>query len=318
MNDVSIIVPLYNVRVHLDQLTQNLMVYYHDGFELIFVEDGSADPVENEIKSRFPEATYIFQENKGAAEARNVGVALASRTYLQLMDADDTISSDKLDIQLQCATKTDADVVYSDWRNLYINKQKSENKPEPWNIEKQYDDIIEKSIRGWWTPTPCPIIRRQAYLEIGGMRSDLKVGEDTYFFNELALRGYKFVYCPGKFFTYHRYENRESLSQSVQSKTLYERAVFEIFKNNYRLIKEQNLQEKYHYLELVNDQRFHVARNLVKSDWEKAVELERQLRVIDPDFKPVTQTRLYRVFYRLFGFQITEKLSTNLYKYIKR
>jgi len=317
ISEVSIVIPVFNGMEYIDQLIENITYYYQAGCELIIVEDGSKETVETKIAKAFPKAIYVWQENKGAAAARNHGVVLATGTYLQLMDVDDSISKDKISVQFSCAEKFNADVVYSDWRNLYIDSTTLKEDYQPWIIEKQHEDFIQRSLRGWWTPTPCPLIRKQAYIDIGGMNEKLKVGEDTYFFHELAMRGYNFHYCPGKFFTYHRHEDKMSLSKNEDSEKLYNSAIFDILKNDFQILSDLNkMTPEYHKIILV--ERFHVARDLVDCDWEESLRIEKNIREIDPKFDPSDQTRLYRIFYLLFGFQMTETLTLNTYRKFKQ
>ena len=314
LSDVSIVVPVYNGVDYIEALVENLDFYYQQGCELIFVEDGSDQPIKDVVLSRFPTCHYVWQENKGAAAARNKGVGLAHGQYIQLMDVDDTISQDKIQIQLEWAVRAGADVVYSDWRNLYIDPVSSEKSVEPWQIEKNYEDIILESLKGWWTPTPCPLIHKKAYLDVRGMNEQLKVGEDTCFFHELAIRGYKFDYCPGNFFTYHSHGDRRSLSTNNQ--THYPAATLKIAqKDRSLLLKLDKMKPEYNQATL--DLMFQAARSILAENWEKGLEIERDIREINRHFLPSTQTTLYRCFYFVFGFRITEKLSASIYRILK-
>jgi len=121
MTTVSVILPTYN-RAHLvGRAIQSVLNQTYRDFELIVVDDGSADETEEVVKGfNDPRIRYIRHEiNKGSAAARNTGIRAARGEYLAFQDSDDEWLPKKLDLQMNIFSKTPKDVgiVYTDmWR----------------------------------------------------------------------------------------------------------------------------------------------------------------------------------------------------------
>lgn len=92
MLNVSVVIPIYNAKKYLGECLESLMQQSLQECEFICVDDGSQDDsyriVEVYMKKdkRF---RLIRQENKGLAEARNVGVRDAKGRYIAFLDDDD-------------------------------------------------------------------------------------------------------------------------------------------------------------------------------------------------------------------------------------
>ena len=83
---ISIILPTYN-RAHLiGRAIQSILNQTYQDFEIIIIDDGSKDDTEKIIRG-FQEKDnrikYIrFEENKGAAAARNAGIKMSKVNIL--------------------------------------------------------------------------------------------------------------------------------------------------------------------------------------------------------------------------------------------
>ena len=71
--------------------------------EIIVVNDGSADDTENVINSLAGDSRikYIPQANKGCSGAKNTGLQAATGDFVQYLDADDILSKDKIEKQVE-------------------------------------------------------------------------------------------------------------------------------------------------------------------------------------------------------------------------
>lgn len=114
---VSIIIPSYNSRkwvcdainCSLNQTCQNC--------EVIVVDDGSTDNTRELLQNKYGNSIkYIYQQNRGLAGARNTGLCYATGEYIQFLDADDLINSEKIEKQVnQLQGITDLSVSISDY-----------------------------------------------------------------------------------------------------------------------------------------------------------------------------------------------------------
>lgn len=100
MNDtVSIIVPVYNAEAYLERCVESIEKQTYKYFELILVDDGSADAsgkLCDDLKNKYNNITVIHQKNSGASAARNCGIESASGKFVIFCDSDDYLAPDML------------------------------------------------------------------------------------------------------------------------------------------------------------------------------------------------------------------------------
>lgn len=102
MPKISVIIPAYNAMNYLPDTLDNLLKQTYNDFEIIIVNDGSSDSIEqwfSQLQDR--RVKLISQENQGAGLARNTGIINAKGEYLAFLDADDIWESTKLEKQLR-------------------------------------------------------------------------------------------------------------------------------------------------------------------------------------------------------------------------
>ncbi|GEN68906.1 MULTISPECIES: glycosyltransferase family 2 protein [Chryseobacterium] len=105
---ISVIVPCYNQAIYLDECLQSVWDQTYTNWQCIIVNDGSTDHTEKTAKkwiekdSRF---IYVYKKNGGLSSARNAGLEKASGDYIQFLDSDDTIHSEKFTKSLSSGTE---------------------------------------------------------------------------------------------------------------------------------------------------------------------------------------------------------------------
>jgi Glycosyltransferases involved in cell wall biogenesis len=111
---VSVIVPVYNVSGYLRKCIDSICNSVYRELEIILVDDGSTDE-SGKICDKYEDLDerikVIHKSNGGLSSARNVGMKAASGSYICFVDSDDYISKDMIQILLDKAVNTDADVV---------------------------------------------------------------------------------------------------------------------------------------------------------------------------------------------------------------
>lgn len=115
-NLVSIIVPCFKQAEFLTECIDSVLKQSHRNWECIIVNDGSpdnTDEIAQEILKLDKRISYIRQENKGLAGARNAGVHKSKGEFILTLDADDMIFpnyleyavkvfSEKLEVMIVC------------------------------------------------------------------------------------------------------------------------------------------------------------------------------------------------------------------------
>lgn len=113
MPKISLIIPLYNAVRHLRPCLDSVTRQSFADFEVILVNDGSADgtaEIVEEYCRRYPHFRLINQKNGGVSAARNRGMAESNAPFLAFLDQDDLLHPQALEILYQMAEVTAADV----------------------------------------------------------------------------------------------------------------------------------------------------------------------------------------------------------------
>lgn len=111
---VSIIVPIYNVEMHLEKCVQSIINQTYNNLEIILVNDGSTDSSPN-ICDKFQEVDsrikVVHKDNGGLSDARNTGMLHATGDYYMFIDSDDWIENNMVEDLLDHAINHQAEIV---------------------------------------------------------------------------------------------------------------------------------------------------------------------------------------------------------------
>lgn len=160
---ISVIVPCYNQAQYLDECLQSVLDQTYTDWECIIVNDGSQDNTEEIAKkwlekdSRF---RYIDKENGGLSSARNAGLKEAKGEWIQFLDSDDFIASNKFEIQLKDLKNYNVSIC--DYVKINNYKEKLYNQycsPFSGNIFN-YNELIIKWENSISIPCHCVIFRK--------------------------------------------------------------------------------------------------------------------------------------------------------------
>ncbi len=115
---ISVIVPVYNGDQYLRQCLESLLKQTFTDFEIMVVNDGSADfsyQICQEFAHQDSRVRLFNQTNQGQAVARNLALAHARGEYITFVDADDYVVERYLAALYQAALEQDAEVVVGEY-----------------------------------------------------------------------------------------------------------------------------------------------------------------------------------------------------------
>lgn len=100
---VSIVTPTYNGERFIGDTIRSVLNQTYKNFELIIVDDCSADDTQNIIESFSDKRIRYFRndKNQGGAYCRNFAISKAKGDYIAFLDGDDLWHKEKLERQLQ-------------------------------------------------------------------------------------------------------------------------------------------------------------------------------------------------------------------------
>lgn len=111
---ISVIVPVYNVKIYLEKCINSILAQTFSNFELIIIDDGSTDgsgKLCDILTKRDSRIICIHKENGGLSSARNVGLEICRGDFITFVDSDDMISPNAFEVMLRFAIKYNSDIV---------------------------------------------------------------------------------------------------------------------------------------------------------------------------------------------------------------
>ena len=169
----SVILPVYNVEQYITECLMSLMNQTFRGIEVICIIDGSPDNSQV-ICEQFAEKDnrfrVIYQENQGAAVARNTGIKNATGEYLHFVDPDDRIPDLEVDERLYNLLKTCKYEMLVGRSNYYIDKFEKVVEEGIYSTQSKEDYnglsfILENNFFFALTSGANKVIRRKLIIE---------------------------------------------------------------------------------------------------------------------------------------------------------
>lgn len=212
--------PCYNAGKYIREAMESVVNQTYQDWELIIVNDGSADDSQQVVEDYIQSAssTYqtrirlINQPNSGACRARNNGIEHAKGEYIKFLDADDILLPNALQEQVeQIANLGPRQIPFGD----YINVDENGNPISEYNFNNQQllnNDPVYFFFSEWRILITCPLHRTKLLREIGGFNEQLKRGQESDLHLRLALEEVEWIYFPTMLFKYRDYVADQRIS----------------------------------------------------------------------------------------------------------
>jgi len=158
---VSVVIPVYNRRRHVEEAVRSVEAQTFPSWELIVVDDGSTHDTVAALRAIATRHRVLRRANGGCAAARNTGVAAARGRYVAFLDSDDLWPARKLEIQVPLL---DADAALD-----HVFGQQ-----EYFSDEPAYAHLAGRRSPGALAGTL--LTRRESFARVGPM-PDVRMGE---------------------------------------------------------------------------------------------------------------------------------------------
>ncbi|MGC2048959.1 MAG: glycosyltransferase [Gallionella sp.] len=165
---ISVIMPCYNCAKHLVASVSSVQAQTMKDWELVIVDDGSADLSWQTLQclAAQDKRIRIFQQlNAGAAAARNRALREARGAYTAFLDSDDTWHPEFLEAMVSALdADPNAGIAYCGWQNIGLGK----GREEPF-IPPEYEDSnkTESLLGGCRWPIHGALVRSQIIRKAG-------------------------------------------------------------------------------------------------------------------------------------------------------
>ncbi|PSB52488.1 glycosyl transferase [filamentous cyanobacterium Phorm 6] len=189
---VSVIIPAYNCERYISIAVESAIEQTYQDWEIIVIDDGSTDNTRQILEPYRDVIQYVYQENQGAAMARNRACELAKGEFLAFLDADDFFLPEKLAKQIACfEADPSLGMVQNGW--LMVDETgKDICASLPWEAAPNLDletFVVYKNVR-----PSAMMLRREWWERLGGFDPRFPPTEDLDFALRLALKGCKCVW----------------------------------------------------------------------------------------------------------------------------
>lgn len=204
---VSVIIPLYNKVNYIKQTLESILNQTYTNLEIIIIDDGSTDESIEVVKSvaKLDNRIKFYQQtNQGVSYARNRGIELSNGEYIQFLDADDLMASNKIEEQLKIVDNSSLATC------MWGLHSKSEN--QIYKIHPCYRDYCEPvefliDMADFTMPSHNWLIPMSLILKSGLWNESLTFGEDYDFFARLINLAKEIKFCPHTFVIYRKVPN---------------------------------------------------------------------------------------------------------------
>lgn len=156
---VSVIVPVYNAEKFINKCVESVLNQTFSDFELILVDDGSADASGRMCDSwaeQDSRVRVLHQPNGGIMDAVMHGIELAAGEYTTFMDNDDWIESEYLQTLYDGIRDHQADVANCNYRRVYADRKEDWRfTPRVFDKEDIKKELLPEMADGQMTKLHC-------------------------------------------------------------------------------------------------------------------------------------------------------------------
>lgn len=206
---VSVITPTFNRAKTIKKAIESILDQTYENWELLIVDDGSADDTEAAVKSfKDKRIKYFYKENGGPCTARNFGIAHSGGKWITYLDSDDILFANCLEVMVDRLQKN-PDKVFAIPRgkrslDLYENGKlvktvdDSDDMPMAFTVKDMFMRNARFACLGFFH-------LRRLYDE--GLKWDEQVGamEDWEFMMSIGEKYAEgFLYVPEELYDYHQ------------------------------------------------------------------------------------------------------------------
>ncbi|WP_299517005.1 glycosyltransferase family 2 protein [Mucilaginibacter sp.] len=289
---VSIIIPVYNAENYLAETIKSALEQTWQNKEIIIVDDGSTDNSLYIARNFECDLVKVLsQQNKGASAARNTGLKEAKGEYIQFLDADDLLSNNKIEVQInlllnlrgylalcvtvhfQNGTEPTSLLIRHDWY-----AEGSDN-PADFLIKLYGGGLIGPTYGGMIQPNAW-LVPNDVITKAGFWNEDLTVDDDGEFFCRVVLASRGITYAADAVNYYRKFNTSNSLSGQKDRQASSSILKSTDLKASYLLSRTDNHNAKMALSRLYYENAF----SFYPKYMDLALEAEKKGKALTPDF----------------------------------
>jgi len=189
---ISVIVPVYNVEAYLERCVESILQQTYAHFELILINDGSTDSsgqICDRLASQYENIKVYHIENAGVSNARNMGIQLATGSWVTFIDSDDFVTQDYLATLASAAEGLNVGFVIAPLHHIkngiVTDLPSHSEKTELWSTEETMKELLMTTRTSFF---PVAKLFKRDLLADEKFNTNYHLAEDALFLTELLLK----------------------------------------------------------------------------------------------------------------------------------
>lgn len=189
---ISVIVPVYNVEAYLERCVESILQQTYAHFELILINDGSTDSsgqICDHLASQYENIKVHHIENAGVSNARNMGIQLATGSWVTFIDSDDFVTQDYLATLASAVEGLNVGFVIASLHHIkngiVTDLPPHSGKTELWSTEETMKELLMTTRTSFF---PVAKLFKRDLLADEKFNTNYHLAEDALFLTELLLK----------------------------------------------------------------------------------------------------------------------------------
>lgn len=189
---ISVIVPVYNVEAYLERCVESILQQTYAHFELILINDGSTDSsgqICDHLASQYGNIKAHHIENAGVSNARNMGIQLATGSWVTFIDSDDFVTQDYLATLASAVEGLNVGFVIAPLHHIkngvVTDLPPHSGKTELWSTEETMKELLMTTRTSFF---PVAKLFKRDLLADERFNTNYHLAEDALFLTELLLK----------------------------------------------------------------------------------------------------------------------------------
>ena len=189
---ISVIVPVYNVEAYLERCVESILQQTYAHFELILINDGSTDSsgqICDHLASQYENIKVHHIENAGVSNARNMGIQLATGSWVTFIDSDDFVTQDYLATLASAVEGLNVGFAIAPLHHIkngiVTDIPSHSGKTELWSTEETMKELLMTTRTSFF---PVAKLFKRDLLADEKFNTNYHLAEDALFLTELLLK----------------------------------------------------------------------------------------------------------------------------------
>ena len=218
---ISIIIPVYNREKYIAQCLDSILSQGYTDFEILVVNDGSADrsgEIIREYAAKDSRIRYFEQKNQGVSVARNQAIELVQGKYFTFVDSDDILWDGALAYYVEKMEKTGTDIFIEEEMSKFETFTDSQGKPGSHtgllknSVACRY--FIDRNVGGY---AGGKIYRTEKLRNIR-FPENISMMEDFYMFVKLFQEDHTFCFSKSGYYGYRQHSGQVYRNLDIQKR----------------------------------------------------------------------------------------------------